>query len=152
MRKVLHKETGFIVCDNGDVYGVQGLRKKTLGSQGYIQYGYRKNGKCKSILGHQLVAECFLGDRKGMDVCHKNHIRIDNRVENLVIGTRKENMEMSSDDDRLHTVSQGQRRKIATMYATGCYKREELRNIFGITVHVMKGIIREFEAYKRKRP
>jgi hypothetical protein len=42
---------------------------------------------------HQLVAEAFIGPPPpGREVAHKNHIRHDNRAENLVYATRQENL------------------------------------------------------------
>lgn len=42
---------------------------------------------------HPLVAEAFLGPRPpGYDVAHQNHVRHDNRAENLRYATRQENL------------------------------------------------------------
>lgn len=56
---------------------------------GYIHYVVR--GKCGTV--HRLVAETFIGPiPMGMDVDHINHNRMDNRVENLRIVTRAQNL------------------------------------------------------------
>lgn len=41
---------------------------------------------------HDLVLEAFIGPKpKGMECCHGNGVRSDNRIENLRYGTRSEN-------------------------------------------------------------
>lgn len=67
-------------------------------SQGKNPKGYRfvtlyKDGKHKMMLVHRLVAMAFInGIPEGMEVNHKNGIKDDNRLENLEIVTRSENM------------------------------------------------------------
>lgn len=59
---------------------------------GYMQVSLRSDGKDKSFLVHRLVALAFYGEPlDGMQVCHGNGRRDDNRVENLRWGTAKEN-------------------------------------------------------------
>ena len=60
---------------------------------GYLQLIVSDRGvKCRWYL-HRLVLETFLGPiPEGMDVCHNNGIRTDNRLSNLRWATRKENL------------------------------------------------------------
>lgn len=58
----------------------------------YLRVGLSRNGSVKTRLVHRLVAEAWIGPVAGMDVCHNNGIRHDNRLENLRIDTRKGNM------------------------------------------------------------
>lgn len=60
---------------------------------GYAKVGLCKNSKRKEFLVHRLVAETFIGDAKGMDVCHGDGIKNHNRLSNLRIDTRKGNMQ-----------------------------------------------------------
>lgn len=47
--------------------------------------------KCRTV--HSIIAETFIGPRPcGLDVCHNNSDRLDNRAENLRYATRKSNM------------------------------------------------------------
>lgn len=62
--------------------------KTSKGYRGYNIYG-------RSVEGHILVAEEFLGPKPGPEyqVDHINRVRDDNRVENLRWATRAENCE-----------------------------------------------------------
>lgn len=46
----------------------------------------------KKLFIHRLVAEAFIPSSEGVQVSHKNHIRNDNRVENLEWVSADENM------------------------------------------------------------
>lgn len=63
---------------------------------GYFDYeGYQRVtfASRKRIYMHQLVAEVFIGPLPaGHEVAHINHIRQDNRAENLRYATRQENL------------------------------------------------------------
>lgn len=58
----------------------------------YLAVGLSRKSVVKTKLVHRLVAETWIGSVNGMDVCHNNGIRHDNRLENLRIDTRKGNM------------------------------------------------------------
>lgn len=69
------------------------------GTSGYLYFGV---GRRKDISHrvprkwyvHRVVAKLFLGPiPDGMEVCHKNGIKADNRADNLKFGTRLENMQ-----------------------------------------------------------
>lgn len=59
---------------------------------GYLMVGLSRKSSVKTKLVHRLVAEAWIGSIDGMDVCHNNGMRHDNRLENLRIDTRKGNM------------------------------------------------------------
>lgn len=62
-------------------------------SDGYRLLTLCAGGKRTNRPVHQLVVLAFIGPRpEGMEVRHLNGIRSDNRLENLMYGTKKENM------------------------------------------------------------
>ena len=96
-KDVVGYEGLYQVSDQGRVKGVwrrgssgQELSQST--SRGYKTVGlFRKpHRKCAKV--HRLVLEAFVGQGDGLDCCHINHDRADNRLENLMWATRQENM------------------------------------------------------------
>lgn len=60
---------------------------------GYLIVVLYKDGIVKTIFVHYLVMLTFVSPRpEGMEIDHKNTIRVDNRLSNLHYCTRKENM------------------------------------------------------------
>lgn len=72
-------------CDNG---------------KGYKAVYLRKNGKNYMKYVHRLVGESFLGNIKSYDINHKDFDRSNNKLSNLVITTRLENIQYSRDNGR----------------------------------------------------
>lgn len=83
-----------------DVSAAGGVRNRKTGrvlKQGTSDTRYKvvvlwkgKKGTSKAV--HRLVLEAFVGPGDGMDACHADGTRDNNRVDNLRWGTRKENM------------------------------------------------------------
>ena len=68
---------------------------------GYLQVNLCKNGKVKMCLIHRLVFEAFNGKiPEGYDVNHINENKTDNRLENLNLMTRKENINYGTRTER----------------------------------------------------
>ena len=62
-------------------------------SMGYNRLRLYKNGKGYNKLVHRLVLEAFEGKcPDGMEACHNNGNKIDNRLENLRWDTRSNNI------------------------------------------------------------
>lgn len=75
-------------------YGKEKNLKSPCNKQGYHMLNLCKNGICKNMKVHQLVAMAFLGHKpKGMNIVidHINDNPSDNRVENLQIVTQRFN-------------------------------------------------------------
>lgn len=70
------------------------ILKPTLASHGYltVKLHCERKGLTKTV--HSIVAEAFIGPRPdGLDVCHNNGNRCDNRACNLRYDTRKNNFQ-----------------------------------------------------------
>ena len=63
-------------------------------SKGYLKFNFYNEGKSKTIRYHQIIVKVFIDsnyDTKTQEIDHINHIRDDNRIENLKVVSRREN-------------------------------------------------------------
>ena len=67
-------------------------RRTHVDGFGYQKVTLKRPGLNQRVLVHQAVAAAWIGPRPaGMEVCHNNGQRTDNRADNLRYGTRAEN-------------------------------------------------------------
>ena len=100
---------------------------------------------------HRLVCEAFHGPiPEGLDVCHLNHIRDDNRPENLCTGTRSENCRMSKQHHGVWRkgvkpactkLLSHQYKEILVRWALGAYQ-VDIAEEYGVTQSLVSKIIR----------
>lgn len=90
-------EGRYKVSSDGDVYSISSGKSlaKNPDRQGYfgvsLYKGTKKSRKRWPI--HVLVMLTFVGERpEGLDICHNNGDKTDNRLANLRYGTRSENI------------------------------------------------------------
>lgn len=84
----------YLVSDKGEVYSVvnDALIEPEITFKGYHRYYLYKDGKCKKMKAHRLVALAFIPNPDGKpQVDHVNNNKLDNRVVNLRWATNKEN-------------------------------------------------------------
>jgi len=68
-------------------------KKFTVSPIGYEVVSFSTNNKTKTYYKHRLVLHAFVGECPiGCEALHINGNRLDNRIENLRWGTRKENV------------------------------------------------------------
>ena len=73
------------------------IMKLQSNKDGYCKIGLCKDGKKYTKLIHRLLAEIFIPNPENKQfIDHKNHIRNDNRLENLHWVTKKENNQNQS--------------------------------------------------------
>lgn len=108
-----------IVKSDGRTYTARGgFRKPCIDRAGYLFVILR--GRQRYI--HQLVAEAFIGPRPaGLNTCHNNGDRADNRISNLRYDTPKGNM---ADKLRHGTLPRGEEAGRAKL------SEDEVRSIF----------------------
>jgi len=126
-------ENGLIIerwnwIDGYDNYEVSSLGRvrsrrflKPTNNNGYPAVNLSRNGAQKMYFVHVLVAEAFHGPRpEGMDCCHLNGDKTDNRVENLQWNTRSKNIKDNWS---------GMRRKLDELEAENRVLRERLDKV-----------------------
>lgn len=107
-RPVVGYEGHYEVSDQGRVRSTDAIFIRKNGTQftrrgmvlkpsrtkaGYLTVNMRLFGERSTHTVHRLVAAAFIGKiPEGMDVCHNNGFREDNRLENLRIDTRAGNL------------------------------------------------------------
>ena len=82
-----------VTRSDGQVHRRKGkLLRTPLNQRGYQVVNLCIQGKCQIRTVHSLIAETFIGTRpEGMEVCHNDGIKTNNRVDNLRYGTRSDN-------------------------------------------------------------
>ena len=92
MWRDLDEFPGYQVSSDGQVRSANGVLKPWIGS-GYETVSLSVQGVVAKRRVHTLVAAAFLGPRPaGLDICHNNGIRTDNRASNLRYDSRSENI------------------------------------------------------------
>lgn len=108
----VHKEYG---CDeNGNVYSFMFGKIKKLkpakSKDGYLHFIIRNNGVRKNYNVHRFVWECIKGEiPEGYEVDHRNFVRDDNRIENLIAISASENRARKSDNGKKASIENGKK-------------------------------------------
>ena len=106
----------------------------------YIQVNLRKDGTANILCVHRLVLEVFVGPAPpGMECCHNNGVKHDNRVENLRWDTRSANMLDAVEHDGHNCGEKYGRSKlmeeqvleIRRLYTAGDHTHRQLSTQFG---------------------
>lgn len=148
--KVISGFPNYAISRNGRVWSFPRERSSTFGmwrksgkcGGGYLKISLWRNGQEKTSLIHRLVLETYVGSCPlGMEACHNNGNKQDNRIENLRWDTRSNNHQ----DKRKHgTFLEGDRSPLAKVskqdvglifnaYHDGAYFQSELADMFGIS-------------------
>ena len=82
-----------VTRSDGQVHRYKGnILRTPLNQRGYQVVNLCIHGKCQIRTVHSLIAETFIGTRpEGMEVCHSDGNKTNNRVDNLRYGTSSEN-------------------------------------------------------------
>lgn len=94
-------ENKYLITNTGQVYtnvntrnvqlGYWKEKKVSINKSGYEVVSLSKNGKTTVRTIHSLMAEAFLGKKPGQIVRHANDIKWDNRLDNLCVGSYRDN-------------------------------------------------------------
>lgn len=132
--KFIHMEEVFLEIKNHPGYFISNFGRVRKGNnhimavftrqKGYVIVVIMEGGVKSHYMVHRLVAEAFIGSLDGKEVNHKNFDKGDNRVDNLEIVTRAENMRHYHSNERAKEVY---KRISATKIAENCAKRKRDR-------------------------
>ncbi len=137
------------VSDKGYVKNIRSNRiLSTSYSHGYKIVKLSKNNKLKTFYIHRLVLGTFTGNRRDLQVNHKNGIKTDNSLTNLEWTTRSENIRHAIDTG-LITRFDHNKRPIKNIRDKILYSNlKEAANDLGINYNTLKsGIIRKSNKY-----
>lgn len=141
----------YYINDSGKVWSMKS--KKYLKSDiicGYYRVNLHKDGKPYRKFIHRLVLEVFVGFcPKGMECCHNNGNKQDNRLENLRWDTRSNN---AKDAVRHGTYIRGEKhyfsklteqnvRMIIYMWRTKEFTQREIAKLYNICFVTVNDII-----------
>ena len=110
------------------------------GRSRYVLVGLSKNGIKNTMLVHRLALEVFVGPcPPGMECCHNNGDKHDNRIENLRWDTRSANMLDAVEHDGHNCGEKYGRSKLTTeqvleirrLYTAGDHTHRQLSEKFG---------------------
>jgi DNA-binding XRE family transcriptional regulator len=95
MKDILGYEGIYQISQNGKVFSIKRNKflKPFINTSEYYQIELRKGGKRKKFYIHRLMLMTYFSDfNYKKEVNHKNGIKTDNRLDNLELVTRKENI------------------------------------------------------------
>lgn len=142
-------ESGEVWSDKRNIF-----LEPRMKSNGYLQIGLWRRGKriWKSI--HRLVLETYIGSCPvGMETCHNNGVKTDNRLENLRWDTKSNNIKdaikhgthrsakQNGADNLMAKLEARDVRMIIYMYRTGLFLQREIAKIYNITQSHISDII-----------
>ena len=159
--KSLSRKTWIFRAKNNGKGSFRHLKEKILKvrippDKRYMGTSLCKNGKMKTREIHRLVLEAFVGPcPEGMEGCHEDGNRFNNRLDNLRWDTRSNN---HKDKHKHGTDASGERNPQAkldkdtvalarNLWKTGKYKQREIAELLGIGHHNISQIL----TYKRWR-
>ena len=132
----LDPDDDYLISSDGQVKSMKRGKErllKLINRNGYLYFGYCKDGKKTKLDVHRCVAKVFHGDRssEGLYALHKDGNRLNNKKENIYWGTPKQNMK---DKIRHGTIfrPQGEKCGSAKLKEADIYGIRELRST-GVT-------------------
>lgn len=142
---------GYYVTCTGKVWSFKTKRWLYIYEQpnGYLRVQLWKNNKPHGKFTHQLMLETFVGPcPEGMEACHKNNNKKDNRIENLTWDTHKKNMEdmaksgVNKGENHWNAkITKQDARTIVYVYKTGLFTQKEIALMFNTVQSVISNIV-----------
>jgi len=158
--KVIPQFSNYAATIDGKIWSYLSKRflKPTIGSHGYYDISLWENKKRYRRLVHRLILETFIGDcPKGMEACHNNGIKTDNKIENLRWDTRSSNRRDAINHGTFYTpfaykhvkgeqhgrakLTEVDVRMIIYMYRTKLFTQQKIADIYNISRRTIGFII-----------
>ena len=138
----------------GELYG--GLWLKPTNRHGYLYVELYNGLYSRTLAVHRLVLETYVGTcPNGMEACHGNGNRQDNRLENLRWDTQSNNqrdaikhgtascLRQNGENNSYSKLTEEQVKLIFHAYHDGAYTQQELADYFGINRATTGQIVRK---------
>jgi len=97
-------DLGYRVLFDGKLIDIKGQEVGYIGNTGYLRVNVRHNGKRHHLQAHRLQAYQKYGEaiyQDGIVVRHLNGNKLDNSIDNIHIGTQRDNSFDRSKEDRV---------------------------------------------------
>lgn len=91
MKQLQYKNSiipGYFISEEGKIYDSNGVEQEQKFCQSRGYFYFKRHGV------HQMMAHSFFGYKEGFDVHHKNEIKTDNRLDNLMYLTRADHISL----------------------------------------------------------
>jgi len=161
--KIIPGFPNYAISQNGRVWSIPrrdvlnhklgGWRKPHL-SHGYLRIKLCNVGKQSMKFIHSMVLKTYVGPcPAGMEACHNNGCRTDNRLENLRWDTRINNhkdamrhgthtsLNQNGETNPVSKIKKENIKIIFNAYHDGAYTQQELANYFGVARGTIQAIV-----------
>ncbi|MEG1636101.1 MAG: hypothetical protein RR324_01180 [Cellulosilyticaceae bacterium] len=138
----------YLVSDQGNVKGPNGLRKVSVGNDGYLRLKLSKDNVQKDFLLHRLVALAFIPNKNNLpEVNHINAIRADCNKDNLEWVNSQTNkiLAIKTGADNIHSkLTQNQVEWIRANYKFRhpIYSMNSMARLFNVSSNCIGNIIK----------
>lgn len=136
------KSRGCYIGEDGHIYNKWGRMNSHLLRNGYYEAKMQINHKYYYYMEHRVVYAWFYGNiPDGLEINHKDYDRGNNKIENLELMTRQENVDYSR-ENTLRNICRGEQNgkavltnelvlKIKDLYKTGLYSQKKIAKMIG---------------------
>ena len=152
MEMVIINGAFYLVCDNGNVYGMKGLIKQRPNTDGYASFTAGRKGNRTRISTHRLVAENFVKNPNGYpEVDHLDANRMNPAADNLEWVEHRENIRrayergnyngrMTGTKNPKAKLNESMVRNLREKYDNG-YTIRELHRMYGVPESTIGNIV-----------
>lgn len=139
---------GYEVSDLGRIRSLKRkpvvIRNQFPESNGYMQLTLCTNGKAKNCKVAHLVLLAFVGPRPaGLEVCHNDNNKLNNRLDNLRYDTHQANIQDQWEVSNRHSPVSGKKiRLLREEYATGNISLSQLCRRYEVSMSMASLLVR----------